>query len=395
MNIAVIGAGHGGQALAFDLARRNCNVSLYASSEHPGGIHAVMQQKGIFCKGLINGFQPITNATTDLQEAVEGSEYIFIVLPSYAHEATFKKLLPVLKPGQTIVTLAANFSSLILLKLLTRIKKQADVNIIDVASLPFVCRADNNGAVEILAIKKMLAAASIPAKNMKTLIQKLSRIFPCTLVAYPDVLSLGMNMTNGIAHPVVTLLNSGRIGKNKELFYFYRDGITPEVGDLMERLDAERMQIGKKLGLEMHSFLSLTAQYYETKYESIYHHFQTSPMHHTLRCPDSLQHRFILEDVAGSLVAWYCLGKKINIHSPILEGLINLASLLNKTNYLHVGTNLVRLNLHDKNPKQIKNYIQKGEHYSEPLKITSSCVHYLKKFFTSEKHYGLVNRNFF
>jgi len=361
--VAVIGCGHGGQTLAADLTQRGCRVTLFAHPEHTGGLNAIIKQKNqIHCKGLINGIVSLHKITTFVPEAIIDSEYIFICLPSYAHEAIFIQLLPFIKPGQTIITLAANFASLVLLKLLAKTNKLAGIDIIDMASLPYVCRANNQGSIEVLAIKHVLAAASIPAQKIKNHLKKLAPFFPCKLLAYDDVLSLSMNITNGIAHPVVTLLNSGRIGENKPAFYFYRDGITPAIATVIERLDEERMLIGKKLGLKMYSFLDLTAQYYGEQYVSIYQHFQESPAHNALpMCPASLQHRFILEDIAGSLVTWYCLGKLLEIKSAVLENIISLASLLNNTDYLRTGANLFHINLHDKSLEEIKKYVRYGE----------------------------------
>lgn len=358
--VTIIGCGHGGQALAADLAERNYNVVLYAHPKHPGGIEAIKQAGGICCSGLINKFVPISLVTTDLQEALAKSKYVILALPSYAHEAMFIELSAFIKPGQTVITLAANFASLLLLKLLAKTNKTSGIDIIDMASLPYVCRSDNQGKVEIVAVKNKLAAASIPSAAIHKHLPSLSLLFPCQIVPYKDVLSLGMNITNGVIHPVVALLNAGRISPDKDRFYFYRDGATPEVANIVERLDVERMRIGHRLGLEMYSFLELNAQYYGTEYKSIYDFYVGSDTHSTLLSPNSLQQRFISEDVAGCLVAWYCLGKLVQVDPIVMSNLINLASLLNNTDYLRIGTNLERLNLHDKSLTEIKHYTSNG-----------------------------------
>lgn len=361
MKVAIIGCGHGGQALAADLTQRDCKVSLYAHPKHLGGYAAIKKAGGILCQGLIQGFTPIAQITTNLQQAVDDCEYIFIVLPSYAHEAMFIELMPFIKPGQTIITLAANFAALSYLKLLEQTNRTTEFDMIDMASLPYVCRSDFAGSVEIMAVKNKLALASIPAAAIDKHVKRLSPLFPCQLLPYQDVLSLGMNITSGMTHPAITLLNAGRIGSNKEIFYFYRDGITPEIATLIEQLDLERMQIGKRFGLKMHAYLDLMQEYYGVRYESVYDFFRESPPHNALPlCPRSLQERYITQDVAGLLVPWYCLGKLAQCESSILATLINLSGLLNKTNYLRTGTNLVRLNLHDKTIEGIKLYSRMG-----------------------------------
>lgn len=362
IKMAIIGCGHGGQALAADLTHRGCEVALYAHPNYPSAIRTIASKGGIKCQGLLNGFIPIAKATTDMEEAVTGSQYIFMVLPSYAHEPMFIELLPYIKPGQTVVTLAANFASLIYRKLLERTHKTFGIDIIDVASLPYVCRADNKGGVEIIAVKKQLAAASLPNSVINKHLDILGPIFSCPLIAYENVLSLGMNITSGITHPAITLLNAGRIGKGKETFYFYRDGVTPEIAYLLEQLDHERMSIGERLGLKMHSYLDLMAEYYDKRYGSIYEFFRESEAHNALPlCPSSIQERYITQDVACLLVTWFCLGKFLGAKSDVLGNLISLASTLNKTNYLRTGNNLARLNLHERTLDEIKKYIKHGE----------------------------------
>jgi opine dehydrogenase len=238
----------------------------------------------------------------------------------------------------------------------------AGIDIIDIASLPYVCRADNQGSVAILGVKKLLGIASIPADNIKKHLQRLACCFPCELIAYPDVLSLNMNITSGMTHPVVTLFNAGRIGANKVSFHFYRDGITPEIAAVIEQIDMERMSVGKALKIRMHSYLELMEQYYGLKYASVYHFFRESSIHNTLpMSPSSLQHRYITQDIASLLVPWYSLGKVVKIECKALGNVINSASMLNNTNYLNSGNNLVHLNLHDKTYQEIKHYIQSGE----------------------------------
>ncbi len=42
-----------------------------------------------------------------------------------------------------------------------------------------------------------------------------------------------------ILHPAITLLNAGAIGR-KDDFKFYRDGISPEIVNIVKKIDKER-----------------------------------------------------------------------------------------------------------------------------------------------------------
>jgi opine dehydrogenase len=58
-----------------------------------------------------------------------------------------------------------------------------------------------------------------------------------------------------------------------------------------------------------------------------------------------MQDRFIVQDVPYVLVPWYELGAKVGIHSSAIKSIIDLASIVNATNYMETGRNLRRLGL--------------------------------------------------
>jgi hypothetical protein len=101
---------------------------------------------------------------------------------------------------------------------------------------------------------------------------------------------------------------------------------------------------------------------------SIYEFFRESPPHNSLpMCPTSLQARCITEDVGGTLVSWHSLGKLVGIKTVALNSIINLAGLLNQTNYFKTGINLEHLNLHDKTLDEVKVYVKNGKLEFNPV----------------------------
>ena len=59
MNIAVLGSGNGGCAVAFDCAAHGHQVSLFDFQQFPDSIKAVQKNGGIHCEGMLEGFQPL------------------------------------------------------------------------------------------------------------------------------------------------------------------------------------------------------------------------------------------------------------------------------------------------------------------------------------------------
>ena len=84
MRVAVLGAGNGGVASAFDFAQHGHEVSLYAPSQYSDNTIAIAEAGGISASGDLEGFAPIRYAGDDAGEAMAGAELVLVVGPAYA-----------------------------------------------------------------------------------------------------------------------------------------------------------------------------------------------------------------------------------------------------------------------------------------------------------------------
>ena len=82
MKIAVLGAGAGGTAIAFDCASHGHEVRLFDFARFPDNIAAIAQQNGIHAEGDIGGFADIAVACHDIDEALESAELVYVVGPA-------------------------------------------------------------------------------------------------------------------------------------------------------------------------------------------------------------------------------------------------------------------------------------------------------------------------
>ena len=101
MNVAVLGAGGGGLAVAFEWASHGHRVSLYAQRSHDHHLAPVREAGGIQAEGLLEGFVRLETVTTDIAEALEGVEVVFVVGPAYATEPFGADTRGHLRPGMT------------------------------------------------------------------------------------------------------------------------------------------------------------------------------------------------------------------------------------------------------------------------------------------------------
>lgn len=341
MKMAVIGCGHGGQALAAQMAIKGADVMLYADPEHAGGLNTIAKTKTITLKGKIEDTAKGINTTMNIREAVAGRAIVFLVLPTNAHESMFKKMLPYLSDGQVIVSLAANFTALYLMKSLVH-HQSKKIILADVSSLPYACRAEKPGTVNIIEIKNKMGIACIPRKHNVEVASLLNRYFPTPLEVYQNCIELGINITSGLSHPSIALFNAGRIGPDEREFYFYKHGISPEIARFIEQLDKDRQIIGQHYGVKTPSYLELMAEFYGIQYPTVMDFFLNSRVHNALPlCPNSLQQRYISQDIPYVIVPWYTLGLLAGYDSKVMRNLIEMASVLNQKDYLSSGRNFI------------------------------------------------------
>src|SRR4029450_12024151 len=100
----VIGAGHGGKAMAAHPALMDFHVALY--NRTPGPVAAIAARGGIDVEsydGGPRGFGELALVTSDMQEALAGADVVMVVVPSSAHAAIAATAAPYLRDGQIVV----------------------------------------------------------------------------------------------------------------------------------------------------------------------------------------------------------------------------------------------------------------------------------------------------
>ena len=164
----------------------------------------------------------------------------------------------------------------------------------------YACRAIGPNSARIFSIKHEVAIAAIPHTQTNMVIRLLSGAYPQFTPAN-NVIETSLNNFGAIFHPAPTLLNSGHIERG-ETFEYYLEGITPSIGQMLEKLDSERMKVATLLGVKAVSARQWLEEAYGAKGDSIYDAIQNNPGYRGLTAPKGLNTRYIYEDVPCSLV---------------------------------------------------------------------------------------------
>lgn len=340
--IAIIGAGNGGQAAAFELAKKGFAVHLCDIDKRV--IQEIGEAGGIRASGRLEGFAEISLLTTDVTEAVEEAEAIVPMVPRYAHRAIANQLVSCLKEEQHILLCpGSTLGEIEFAKVLRENGKGQTVS--TVATLPYACRLNKPGEVSVTLVAKTLFFSSFPGKNTEEEAHYFIDLFPA-ISRMSSGLEVGLNNGNLVTHPVPTLLNAARIEKGED-FLFYREGVTPSVARINQKLDEERMALCRALGfreIPLTERLFLTG-YADQVYETALQAYHRSEAFKPILAPRSLKDRYLFEDVAYGLVTLASLGECLEVPTPTMRLITALASEVTGVDFWQEGMTLSHLGM--------------------------------------------------
>jgi opine dehydrogenase len=365
MKITAIGAGNGGKALAADMTLAGHEVTLFEFPQFEANIEPIIKKGGINLVGVgRNGFARLHTITTDVEDALKSAEIIVNVMSAFGHKASAKACAPHLKDGQIVVlNPGSTLGSLEYLRVLQEEGCRAKIKIGDVHTLTYAARGQGAEVRTLLEVKKLWLAA-FPAVDTPEVLKKFKQLYPQTESA-KNVLDVGLNNGNPIAHPGPALLNAGRVEYAKGEFYHYQEGITPHVANIIQALDDERMALCRKMGYPaIPSVERMNLMGYATTKSSLYEAYHTSPVfcgEHPIKGPYSVSDRYFVEDTMYGLVTWSSLARTIGVPTPTIDAVIHLIAKLNQTDYFALGErSLDKFGLSALNVAELNRFLDTG-----------------------------------
>jgi opine dehydrogenase len=237
---------------------------------------------------------------------------------------------------------------------------QKNVVVAEAQTFIYACRATGPRSAKIFSVKHEVALAAIPAMFTNKVVRLLSGAYPQFTPAR-NVMETSLNNFGAIFHPAPTLLNSGHIERG-ETFEYYLEGITPSIGQMLERLDSERMKVATALGVKAVSARQWLEESYGAKGNSIYEAIQNNPAYKGLTAPKGLDTRYIYEDVPCSLVPISSIASVLGIETPTIDTIIRLANIMTGRNFFEEGRTAKKLGLKDLTANQILEFAETGQY---------------------------------
>ena len=326
-------------------------------------------------------------ATNSVAECVKGAKLIIVGIPSVAHEIFFKELIPCLEDGQIIHIIPDNYGSLKLRKMMREAGCTKNVIIGGWSSAPYGTRVDTEGGVmkptcSLVYRAMTLRGAARPAKDTEDCVES-SKALGCFdaitegdgAVCGDTVLDIGFSNVNPVIHVPGTVLGvstmenfSTVLGKKAHEYSIYAHSVCPSISEVQYQFYNEEIALAEAIGVGIQPFKKevffqrtsvLGEEYmgegcnvpFEEEWEVGY---ATGPF--------TIQNRYVTEDVPVGCHVYHELGKKFGVPTPVIDSMIVLGGVMNKTDYMATGLTLEELGIAHLDKDQLLAYLHEGEY---------------------------------
>ena len=370
--IVILGAGAGGYAMAAELSQLGYEVNLYEHPDVADNLKPIIETGGInvIVPNLKekSGFVKITGkVTSDMKEAVEGTDLIMLVTPAQFRESFIRLLAPHVEDRQTIVVWQGYFSALQVAGIFKDMGVKKDVTICETDTLIYACKKTGSNRILVKGKKDKVLVAAFPSNRNEDVSRDLKEIFPKCITA-KNILETSLSNIGLPLHPPSVLLNMYRVERK---FYPYFENIgtlmysnydvTPGMAEVMEAVDRERVALGKQFDLKIATAKETLFDYYGATGENLYEALLNCKPYQIQVPPTSIQHRFVTEEIPYGYVPLASLGDLIGVPTPTIKGMVAIACAAIATDYWSEGLTIEKLGLAGMTIDEFVRYLNNGK----------------------------------
>ncbi len=356
--VAVLGAGNGGITAAADLKLRGFEVALFELPQFSKSLD-LLKEKGVILLKDEDKSQKkveIDFLTTDIAQALAGAHMVLVTIPATWIESFAKICAPHIGEDQIVMLhTAACMGSLRFVRAAREIGVSTDFKIGEFSTLAYGTRAfPEKGEVELLLRVKEFYFAAYPSAKTAEFIAPCQQVYP-TAVPVDNIWATTLLNGNPEVHPGPSVLNAGRIDYSKGDFWLYVEGITKHTYNVLMAVNNERVALGRALNLELDDCNTARKKrgYLLDGPGEWYEKYNTSPVFSKVKGPESLESRYVTEDISNGLVLYSSLGSALGIPTPASDAIITLGGILLQRNFMSEGVTLDRLGLAGKGKDEL------------------------------------------
>ncbi len=274
-------------------------------------------------------------------ESVKDADIVIFGVTGSLYDTTVKNAIEFIRDGQLVAFFPACFLAI---NFLNEIRlRNIDITVCESVSFIYVCEVTGESSINIQCKKSSMKVAVYPEERAEDTIGLLNQYFEVMSPA-KNLLETSMDNMNITLHPLPILLNIAAAERDVSSFYHYTGGVSPTVGKLMEKIDAERLEVGKAFGLNLTSAYDQLVEYYgERNLPTMQEYVSSDKGPYTAVKGFGLNSRYIEEDIPFLVLPAAELGKICGIKTPIMDLCIELAGYVHGKNYRKTGFSLEKM----------------------------------------------------
>jgi opine dehydrogenase len=355
----ILGGGNTAFATAANLTLKGFDITLYEILNFETMLEPILDNGIIHLLGTEEtGAAKIHRVTTDIEVALEASDLILLIVPAYAHKPFALACAPYLTADHTVVLMPGTLGTLEWATLLAE-RGGPMPTLAEVDTAPYVCRKTAPDTATIWGTVTGLGLGVLPTSQTERVKKLLDPLFP-GIQTYPTVMANGLAAMNPVVHPAGVLMNAGRVEYSHGEFYFYEEGVSPAVADVIMAVDAERRAIAQALG---YSLPAANEAFHNAGFGpkgDLWATINGSRMLTQLRAPGSLESRWLTEDIPYGLSAWHDIGKQYGVDAPLMHALVTIGSVVMGFDGWTTGRSLPELGIEGLSKKHLQTYLTHG-----------------------------------
>lgn len=367
--LTILGGGNTAFAVAANLSLRGYAVTLYELPAFAQTLRPLQESRTIHLAGVAeSGAALIHQVTTDIAVALQ-NELLLLIVPAYAHKAFAEACAPHLRDGHTVVITPGTLGALEFAHLVRSKGNSSDIAFAETDTAPYVCRKSAPDAAIIWGIVAGLGLGVYPAGKTDHVADLLADIFttdgrndsPSAIVTYPNVIACGLCAMNPVVHPAGVLMNAGRVEYSRGDFYFYEEGVTPTVAQVIYGVDAERQALGRAFGFALRPVDESFANAGFGPRGDLWATINGSRMLTQLRAPGAINTRWLTEDIPYGIGAWSALGRQVGVATPLMDALVTLAGVALKQDFRQMVRTPAQLGLADMDAEAMLQFVHENQ----------------------------------
>ncbi|MCP2619649.1 NAD/NADP octopine/nopaline dehydrogenase family protein [Candidatus Aminicenantes bacterium AC-334-K16] len=359
LTFCVLGAGHGGLAMAGHLGLMGYTVNLFNRGRRK--ILPVAHRGGVRVEGSIEGFGKVNLASTNIKECIQDVDILMVVVPATGHRYIAKICAPYLRENQIVVLNPGRTGGCLeFLQILKEEGLKKFPFLAEAQTFIYASRSIGPAHSKIFSIKNSVPLATLPAYWIPGVVKVLNRVFP-QFVPGDNIFKTSLNNIGAIFHPALTVLNAAWIEETHGDFEYYIQGASPSISKVLEKLDKERLDIASALGIRAMSAKNWLYTAYSATGKDLREAILSNPGYLGIKAPDRLHHRYIDEDVPMSLVPLASLAEMLKVKVPTIKAIIHLASIMRERDFWKEGRTVEKLGLKGMSIRDIRLLAEVGE----------------------------------